>query len=60
MDADGRQAVVDERGRHFALDGLSVDDASNLPTSIGLNPQTTIYATALRNAQQLAADLRQS
>jgi choline dehydrogenase-like flavoprotein len=39
---------------------LSVHDASIFPTSIGLNPQMTIYATALRNAQRLAADLRRS
>jgi len=39
---------------------LSVHDASIFPASIGLNPQMTIYATTLRNAEQLAKNLRKS
>ena len=60
MAAKPADGVVDQGGRHFGLAGLSVHDASIFPTSIGLNPQMTIYATALRNAQRLAADLRRS
>ncbi|MFV0300510.1 MAG: GMC family oxidoreductase N-terminal domain-containing protein, partial [Paracoccus sp. (in: a-proteobacteria)] len=57
MGTDETQGVVDTDGRHFAIGNLSVHDGSIFPTSVGLNPQFTIYATALRNAQKLAADL---
>lgn len=60
MGAKPADGVVDQGGRHFGLAGLSVHDASIFPTSIGLNPQMTIYATALRNAQRLATELRRS
>lgn len=57
MGADEKAGVVDSEGRHFVIENLSVHDASIFPTSVGLNPQFTIYATALRNAQTLAAAL---
>lgn len=60
MGADPSHGVVDQHGRHFGLKNLSVHDASIFPTSIGLNPQMSIYATALRNAEKLATDLRRS
>ncbi len=41
---------VDSFGRLKALDNLSVNDASLLPTSPGVNPQATIMAIARRNA----------
>ncbi len=49
--------VVDQRGRHFWLENLSVHDGSILPTSLGTNPQLTIYALAARNAQWLVDEL---
>ena len=42
-DAAARR-VVDERGRHHHLANLSVHDGSVFPTSIGANPQLSIYA----------------
>ncbi len=58
MGPDPRQAVVDERGRHHHLANLSVHDGSVFPTSIGANPQLTIYAHAARMASDLAGELR--
>lgn len=57
MGVDEKSGVVDVDGRHFAIENLSVHDASIFPTSVGLNPQYTIYATALRNSKTLAAAL---
>ena len=36
---------------------LSVLDGSVFPTSIGANPQLSVYALALRNATKLAQTL---
>jgi choline dehydrogenase-like flavoprotein len=55
---EARRAVVDTRGRHHQLENLSVIDGSLFPTSIGANPQLSIYALATRLAEGLAADLR--
>jgi choline dehydrogenase-like flavoprotein len=53
-----RRGVVDSQGRHFQLANLSVHDGSVFPTSIGANPQLSIYALVARNAALLAEDLR--
>lgn len=60
MGPDARHAVVDERGRHHHLANLSVHDGSIFPTSIGANPQLSIYGFAARMATELAADLAPS
>jgi choline dehydrogenase-like flavoprotein len=52
-----RQGVVDSRGRHFQIANVSVHDGSVFPTSIGANPQLSIYALTARNATLLAEDL---
>ena len=57
MGEDPKTAVVNSHGAHHQLGGLSVFDGSVFPTSIGANPQVSIYAMSLRNAQQLAARL---
>jgi choline dehydrogenase len=49
--------VVDPYGRHFQLANLSVHDGSVFPTSLGANPQLSIYAVAARSAAALAAKL---
>jgi choline dehydrogenase-like flavoprotein len=54
MGADMYGGVVDSRGRHWQVENLSVHDGSLLPTSLGANPQLTIYALAARNASALA------
>ena len=48
MGNDPRSSVVNEAGRHHHLANLSVHDGSVFPTSIGANPQLSIYALAAR------------
>ncbi|MBK7954549.1 MAG: GMC family oxidoreductase [Candidatus Accumulibacter sp.] len=52
-----QRGVVDHRGRHFWLGNLSVHDGSLFPTSLGVNPQLSIYGLVARNASLLAAEL---
>ncbi|MCC7041784.1 MAG: GMC family oxidoreductase [Burkholderiales bacterium] len=54
---DPRRAVVDPAGRHHHLQNLCVCDGSIFPTSIGANPQLSIYAFAARIATALAHGL---
>jgi len=58
MGPDPRASVVDETGRHHHVRNLSVHDASVFPTSLGANPQLTIYALCARFATALAASLK--
>lgn len=57
MAADVAQGVVDSWGRHHQLENVSIFDASVFPTSIGANPQLSIYGLAARNASRLAEQL---
>lgn len=52
-----RDSVVQLDGRHWHVSNLSVHDGSLFPTSIGANPQLSIYAMAARLSQQLQARL---
>ncbi|CAG1009376.1 cholesterol oxidase [Burkholderiales bacterium] len=54
---DPRRAVVDLDGRHHQLRDLHVIDGSLFPTSIGANPQLSIYALGAKLADGLAATL---
>lgn len=57
MGSDTEQCVVDDRGRYHHLANLHVFDGSVFPTSLGVNPQLSIYALAARNASRLADEL---
>jgi choline dehydrogenase-like flavoprotein len=57
MGHDARHGVIDTHGRHWQLANLSVHDGSMFPTSIGANPQLSIYALAARNATLLSQRL---
>jgi len=57
MGSEPRESVVDESGRHHHIANLSVHDGSLFPTSLGANPQLSIYAIAARLAAGLAASL---
>ncbi len=54
---DPKQAVVDASGRHHHLANLYVLDGSLFPTSIGANPQLSIYGVVAKLADGLAASL---
>ena len=60
MGPDARHAVVDLTGRHHQLANVHVIDGSLFPTSIGANPQLSIYAIAARLADGLASSLRRN
>lgn len=57
MAAKESDGVVDREGRHFQLKNLSIFDGSVLPSSLGANPQLTIFGLIWRNATLLAAEL---
>ena len=57
MGSDENKSVVNADGRHHRLENLSVSDGSLFPTSLGANPQLTIYGLVARQASRLAAEL---
>jgi choline dehydrogenase-like flavoprotein len=57
MAGDDRRGVADSFGRMYHVDNVSVIDGSLFPTSLGANPQLSIYAVAARAATALAARL---
>lgn len=57
MGGDERSGVTDSFGRHRQLANVTVCDGSLFPTSIGANPQLSIYGLAARNASRLAEAL---
>lgn len=58
MGKNPRESVVNGFGEHHHLTNLSVHDASIFPTSIGANPQLSVYALSARNSTRLAMKLR--
>jgi choline dehydrogenase-like flavoprotein len=58
MGDDPARAVVDSNGRYLHLAHLSVMDGSVFPTSIGANPQLSIYGLVARLASMLATELK--
>lgn len=57
MSGDARNGVVDPAGRHHQWPEVSVIDGSLFPTSIGANPQLSVYALASQLATALASEL---
>lgn len=57
MAADERSGVTRPDGRMHHLDAVSVHDGSLFPTSIGANPQLSIYGVVARLASDLAQSL---
>jgi choline dehydrogenase-like flavoprotein len=57
---DPHRACVDLAGRVHHLANLYVFDGSIFPTSIGANPQLSIYAVAAKLAEGLGRALAQS
>lgn len=57
MAASARDGVVRPDGQHWQVANLSVHDGSLFPTSIGANPQLSIYGLVNRLTQQLISRL---
>lgn len=57
MTGAGHPGVTAPDGRYRGLDNLSVHDGSLFPTSLGANPQLSIYAVSARLASGLAQAL---
>jgi choline dehydrogenase-like flavoprotein len=57
MSGDERIGLVRPDGGHHHLENLSVHDGSLFPTSIGANPQLSIYGLVARLASGLAQRL---
>ena len=55
--ADASRGVVRPDGVHWQLENLSVHDGSLFPTSIGANPQLSVYGLVNKLATQLALRL---
>jgi choline dehydrogenase-like flavoprotein len=58
MAGDARLGVVAPDGRYRGVANLSVHDGSLFPTSIGANPQLSIYGVTARLATELARTLQ--
>ncbi|MCH1929639.1 GMC family oxidoreductase [Shewanella sp. A25] len=54
---DEKLSMVDSYGQSHYLENLSVMDGSIFPTSLGANPQLSIYGITARNATALAQKL---
>ena len=52
-----KQGVTRPDGVHWQLENLSIHDGSLFPTSIGANPQLSIYGAVNRLAQGLVKKL---
>lgn len=57
MGGDEKTSVTDNRGRYRHLEGLSILDGSLFPTSIGANPQLSIYGLVAKLATALVQEL---
>jgi choline dehydrogenase-like flavoprotein len=57
MAADARRGVTRPDGLHWQIENLSIHDGSLFPTSIGANPQLSIYGLVNRLATGLAGRL---
>lgn len=57
MGATESEGVVNANGQAFHLENLSIMDGSTFPTSIGANPQLSIYGMVAKQATALAKTL---
>ena len=55
-----QNSVVNSEGLHHQIENLNIIDGSVFPTSLGVNPQLSIYALAKKNATALAKTLTKS
>jgi choline dehydrogenase-like flavoprotein len=57
MAGNEKQGVTRPDGLHWQIENLSIHDGSLFPTSIGANPQLSVYGVVNRLAQGLAKQL---
>jgi choline dehydrogenase-like flavoprotein len=57
LGSDAKRAAVDATGRYHQLENMYVLDGSLFPTSLGANPQLSIYGITAKLASTLAARL---
>lgn len=57
MSSDAKSGIVSETGRYRGVANLSVHDGSLFPTSVGANPQLSIYGVTARLASGLAEEM---
>lgn len=57
MAGEEKLGVARPDGRHWQIENLSIHDGSLFPTSIGANPQLSIYGLTNKLSQQLVAEL---
>ncbi len=53
MGSDPRRSVVNPHGESWDMENLFIADGSVVPSSLGVNPQETIMALAIRTGQYL-------
>jgi choline dehydrogenase-like flavoprotein len=58
MGSDPRESVVNSHGRLHQGENLWIMDGSIFPTSVGVNPQLSIYAQAARMATSMVQELQ--
>lgn len=58
MGKNANQSTVNSLGKHHQIENLLVIDGSIFPTSLGVNPQLTIYAIAAKLTANLAQELK--
>lgn len=57
MGEDAKHSVVNSEGHHHQLENLTILDGSVFPTSLGVNPQLSVYGFTAKNATALAKEL---
>jgi len=57
LGSDPKSSIVGNDHQHHQLEGLSIMDGSVFPTSLGVNPQLTIYSMSARAATLLSEEL---
>jgi len=58
MGRDPERSVVDARLKMHGMDNIWVVDGSVFPTSLGVNPQLSIFGLAHWAADQIAPQIR--
>lgn len=58
MGSDEKHSVVNSLGEHHQIENLTVIDGSLFPTSLGVNPQLTIYTMAAKLSSLLAKRMK--